>query len=368
MMEAMFPTSADGLAVLALTSRLGLRAETGQGSPLTPRDWARVQRVLDARGLRPADLLGRDARELGALLEAPTAGETLARLAARATTLTFELERLNARGLWALSIADAGYPQRLRDRLGDSAPTVLFGVGAQSLLRAGGVAVVGSRDADPAAIEFAERAGASIVRSGRPVVSGGARGIDAAAMRGAAEAGGTVVGILADSLDRVAREPAVRELIRDDRVTFVSPYGPSVPFSAGNAMGRNRLIYCMADAAVVVVTSEGRGGTWTGAIEALKAGWVPVYVQTGSGLPGGNSALVSRGGIVMTDGPDGAGNLGVDGTIPEASPESSSKGAKVAEQQRLFGDEPESLVPSRVAGRSRGNRTEAADRPHGRDA
>lgn len=361
MMDAMFTTSPDGLAVLALTSRLGLRGGADEPAPLAPRAWARVQRALDARGLRPADLLGRDARELGELLDAPSSGETIARLAARATTLSLELERLNTRGVWVLSVADEPYPHRLRDRLSDSAPTVLFGVGTQSLLQAGGVAMVGSRDADPTAIEFAERAGASVARSGRPVVSGGARGIDAAAMRGAAHAGGTVVGVLADSLERAAREPAVRELISDDRVVLLSPYGPAVPFSAGNAMGRNRLIYCMADAAVVVVTSEGSGGTWAGATEALKAGWVPVHVQIGEGMPSGNQALVSRGAIAMTGGPEGAGDLGSVGVIPEAVADTSAAGTRVAEQQMLFGGDAEPVAVKVVRKRSRAARPTIAE-------
>lgn len=344
MMEAMFATSADGLAVLALTSRLGLRGGADEPAPVTPRTWARVQRTLDAMGLRPADLLGRDARELGELLGAPSSGEAIARLAARATTLSLEIERLNTRGVWVLSIADEPYPHRLRDRLGDAAPTVLFGVGAQSLLQAGGVAIVGSRDADAAAIDFAEQAGAAVAHSGRPVVSGGARGIDAAAMRGAADAGGTVVGVLADNLERAAREPTVRGLARDDRLILLSPYGPAVPFSAGNAMGRNRLIYCMADAAVVVVTSEGSGGTWAGATEALKACWVPVHVQIGEGMPSGNGALAARGAIAMTDGPEAAGDLGRAPIVPEAAEEPASHGAKVAEQQTLFGGEPEPIA------------------------
>ena len=60
-------------------------------------------------------------------------------------------------------------------------------------------------------------------------------------------------------------------------------------------MGRNKLIYAFSDVAVVVSSAEGSGGTWTGAIEALKGGWVPVVVRSGPGVPPGNAALLARG-------------------------------------------------------------------------
>jgi DNA processing protein len=348
-MTVTHPLGADGLAILALTARSvgGRRATTSDNEPkpLPPKDWARVARALAAAGASPADLLGRDAADLGQLLGGATAAaEAIAQLAGRATTLAMEVERLAGRGVWLVSIADPAYPERLRDRLSDSAPPVLYGAGAVELLRAGGVAIVGSRDADADALAYAREAAAAVARSGRPVVSGGARGIDAAAMTGAAEAGGTVVGVLADSLERQARSTAVRALVADERLVLVSPYGADVPFSVGAAMGRNRLIYCLADAALVVSTSEGAGGTWAGATEALTAGWVPVHVRAGDGLSAGNAALIARGAIALEGGPSGAGELpehaayreSVDGGGAERT--MVAEPSKVAEQQTLFGE------------------------------
>ncbi len=45
------------------------------------------------------------------------------------------------------------------------------------------------------------------------------------------------------------------------------PYGPDARFTVGGAMGRNGLIYCMADLAVVASAAEGEGGTWAAATE-----------------------------------------------------------------------------------------------------
>lgn len=341
----------DGLAVLALTSRLAASPSATRDSdrlaPLGPKEWARVARALAAAGATPADLLGREPDELAALLgDAPRAAEVIGRLAARATSLALEVERLAGRGIWLVSIADDAYPARLRDRLGDSAPPILYGAGAVELLEAGGVAIVGARDADPAAVQYAAAAAAAVARSGRPVVSGGARGIDGAAMSGAAEAGGTVVGVVADSLERATRSPQVRALVADERLVLVSPYGADVPFSVGTAMGRNRLIYCLADAALIVSTAAGEGGTWAGATEALEAGWVPVYVRAGEGVPEGNGALIARGAIALQDGPERAAGLPGETTrYPEAGVGVSSEQPRVAEQQTLFGDSTEPAAP-----------------------
>jgi predicted Rossmann fold nucleotide-binding protein DprA/Smf involved in DNA uptake len=60
-------------------------------------------------------------------------------------------------------------------------------------------------------------------------------------------------------------------------------------------MGRNKLIYALSDVTVVISSADGSGGTWTGAIEALRGGWVPVLVRNEPGAPAGNRALIAQG-------------------------------------------------------------------------
>ncbi len=195
-----------------------------------------------------------------------------------------------------VTIADDAYPRRLVERLAADAPPVLFGSGDPSILDGGGIAIVGSRDADAVATEFTERLAGAAARGGTTVVSGGARGIDVTAMRAAADAGGKVVGVLSEGVERRLRESDTRSAVATGQVVVVSPYHPGAPFSAGAAMGRNKLIYSLADVAVVVSAAEGSGGTWTGAIEAIEGGWVPVLVRDGPAVPMGNAALIANGG------------------------------------------------------------------------
>jgi predicted Rossmann fold nucleotide-binding protein DprA/Smf involved in DNA uptake len=211
----------------------------------------------------------------------PDEAERIARLLEFSTQLSVELQFLFERGLWAVTRVDELYPARLRDTLKHQAPTVLFGAGDIRLLQRAGVAVVGSRNIDEAGAAFAREVGAKAVAAKRPVVSGGARGTDRIAMQAALEADGLAFGALADSLERTARQADVREFVGDGKLVLLTPYAPTAGFSVGAAMGRNKLIYGLAEFAVVVSSDHQTGGTWAGAVEALKANWCPVLVRDG---------------------------------------------------------------------------------------
>jgi predicted Rossmann fold nucleotide-binding protein DprA/Smf involved in DNA uptake len=66
-------------------------------------------------------------------------------------------------------------------------------------------------------------------------------------------------------------------------------------------MARNKLIYALSDVAVVVASAPGSGGTWTGAVEALEAGWVPVFVRRSDPMPDGNRQLIERGALPLDE-------------------------------------------------------------------
>ena len=83
----------------------------------------------------------------------------------------------------------------------------------------------------------------------------------------------------------------------EGRLVLISPYDPAAGFNVGHAMQRNKLIYALADAALVVTSDFEKGGTWAGAIEQLeRLHFVPVFVRNGAYAGKGNSALLNRGG------------------------------------------------------------------------
>ena len=119
-------------------------------------------------------------------------------------------------------------------------------------------------------------------------------------MLAALEAGGTVVGVLSNSLLQVTSSQRYRQHLMDGNAALVSPFYPEAGFNAGNAMARNKHIYCLADAAVVV-HSASTGGTWTGALEALTSQWVPVWVKPCADPDAGNAAIIRKGGLPLPD-------------------------------------------------------------------
>ena len=302
-MNAREHLSDDGQAMLLLCSSLALppaAAETDL-SPLKLSEWNQLERkIRESSWKHPAALHGRSADELAKTL-ALSGGEAerIARLLEFAGELSVELQNHFERGLWAVTRVDEHYPAHLRARLKHQAPTVLFGSGNIRLLQRAGVAVVGSRDIDEAGAAFARDIGAKAVAAKLPVVSGGARGTDRIAMQAALEAGGIAFGALADSLERAARQADVREFVSDGKLVLLTPYSPDAGFSVGAAMGRNKLIYGLAEFAVVVSSDYQTGGTWAGAVEALRAGWCPVLARDGDGVPSGNKELLKLGATAL---------------------------------------------------------------------
>ncbi len=77
-------------------------------------------------------------------------------------------------------------------------------------------------------------------------------------------------------------------------LVLISPFKPDAGFEVDNAMARNKYVYCLADAAVVVHSGT-MGGTWNGALEDLRHNWVPIWVKPTDDPETGNAALVARG-------------------------------------------------------------------------
>lgn len=294
------PLSPDAQAIVLLCSTLALPRE-GKPRPLAAKEWDSLAASIHASALRTPDALhGLEASDIaGSLGVSPETARRLEALLARGSQLAIELDRLSARGIWIVTRADEGYPPPFRNRLKATAPPVLFGAGNPSALGERSLAVVGSRDASEEGIAFATALGRSCVQNGLAVVSGAARGVDSAAMLAAADAGGTAIGIVAEALERVARRPEFRAHVADGELTLIAAQHPRAGFSVGGAMGRNRLIYCLAEAAVVVASGES-GGTRSGALENLKAGWVPLFVRDETDAPPGNRELLGAGGLPIT--------------------------------------------------------------------
>jgi predicted Rossmann fold nucleotide-binding protein DprA/Smf involved in DNA uptake len=282
------------LVALLLVQRL---ADVGP-PPLKTSEFGSVQ---DAVG-DLSQLLGQDGESVSKLTGLGIEmSERIAALLEGATSFAFALEEAEQGGLRVLSRVGEDYPSILLDRLGRMAPPILYCLGDPELTKTAGLGVVGSRDVSQEGAAVARRAAGVAVDHGLGLVSGGAKGVDRLAMGAALEAGGKVVGVLADSLTRTARDADVRRAIGEGSLCLVTPYKPTMGFTVSSAMGRNKLIYALSAATLVVACDAEKGGTWSGAVEALRQRISPVVVWTGAGAGDGNGLLVQRGAHALDD-------------------------------------------------------------------
>lgn len=175
-----------------------------------------------------------------------------------------------------VSPAEEGYPTGLQD-LEDPPPIYVIG----ALSPAPGVAVVGTRRCTRYGIDLAEAFGSVLSRSGWTTVSGLARGIDAAAHRGALAVGGHAVAVLGSGVDVCypAENRGIYDSIVETGGAILSEYGPGTPPARWRFPARNRLIASISSA-VVVVEAGRTGGALITARLAAEIGR-PVFVVPG---------------------------------------------------------------------------------------
>lgn len=290
--------SSNTQAILLLTAPLIAGTGNSSSSLLSHNEYRKLARRLHEMQLQPANLLVSDAIDLQSICQGVIEESRVRRLLERGFLLSQVVERWQARAIWVISRADASYPRRLKNRLREDAPALLYGCGPIEHLETGGLAVVGSRHVDDALIESTLVVGKLTARVGKTLISGGAKGVDQAAMRGALEAGGNAIGVLADSLEKTALRREYRKLLMEEHLVLISPYDPSAGFNVGHAMQRNKAIYGLADVSLVMSSDFNRGGTWAGATEQLQYfRSVPVYVRSTGEASEGLEALIRKGAI-----------------------------------------------------------------------
>lgn len=282
-------------ATLLLTSYFS-KTSRDSAKPLTNKEWGKFALWLMDKNLSPADLLGDGPKALlNGWSDTRISSERIVELLNRGHSLALAMDKWQRAGLWVVTRSDPEYPKRLKQRLKTDSPPVLFGCGNKALLNSGGLAVIGSRNANDADLTFTDQVGAKAASEGIAIVSGAARGVDETAMLGAMRQGGVVIGVMADSLLRAATSAKWRKGIMDGHVVLVSPFYPEAGFNAGNAMARNKYIYCLADSSLVIHSGK-KGGTISGAKENLKKAWVPLWVKPTSDSDAANVDLVGQGG------------------------------------------------------------------------
>lgn len=190
--------------------------------------------------------------------------------------------------IFIITMADALYPDRLRNIY--QPPLLLYGKGAMPLFdEEAAVAVVGTRSCTPYGIKCAEKLGYELTQQGGMVVSGMAKGVDGAAMRGALRFGGFTCGVLGGGVD-VVYPAENRRLYEDIAATGVllSEYPPGTEPKGSHFPVRNRIISGLSLGVLVVEAPEKSGALIT-ANTALEQG------RDVFAVPGPINADTSRG-------------------------------------------------------------------------
>lgn len=173
-----------------------------------------------------------------------------------------ELDRLAELNISLVPFNSSQYPAPLRS-IPDSPALLYFCGGLQGLERPA-VAIIGARTATEYGRRISAMLAADLVTAGMVVVSGGAYGIDAAAHRGALQAGGETIAVLGCGVDRVyprSHAGLFREII--DHGALVSEYPLGTPPEGFRFPARNRIISGLVKGVVVVEATEKSGSLIT---------------------------------------------------------------------------------------------------------
>ena len=286
--------SDNAMCAVLLCSYLGLDGDEGP-KPLSLGEWNGLLERLSEAGLEPGAVLGMKTAELENLGLPEEQRERILRLTARGGAVALVLSELAGKGVEAVTAFDAAYPKLVRQRLQKKTPPVLYYAGNIELANKVGIAVAGSRNVDEAGVEFTRRLAEKAALEKLLIYSGGARGVDIISESTALNAGGGVVSYLADSLLAKIKKKEVLNGILQGRLLLLSDVKPDAGFSAARAMNRNKYIYASSYGAFVVSADYNKGGTWNGAMEAMRNRWTRVMVWDHKEYEG-NQKLIAGGG------------------------------------------------------------------------
>lgn len=284
------------------------------------RAWLALQRALCFRPVLAAALLhehGDPERALRAIGMPP----------ARASEVDAALASLRRAHAVALPLTSPAYPARLA-RHADPAPLLLVQGDASALL-APGIAIIGSRAPTQHGLALAREFAAAFARAGLVVISGLARGIDAAAHAGALDAGGRTVAVQACGPDLVY--PAAHRALADRiarQGALATEFPPGTPPRPQHFPLRNRLISGLAEALLVIEARE-RSGTLVTTGHAAAQG-VDVFAlpgPLGAAACAGSNRLLRDGAHIALEPEDVLGVLRLGGLRLSALPESAAAAA-----------------------------------------
>ncbi len=285
---------------ILLCSYLGVN--NGNYKPYTALQWSELgNKIINSKIGEPAKLLNMDKESIiNSIKIREEEADRIVNLLSRGANIAFLLEDLSRKGISIVTRSDIEYPKKLKSTLKKYSPPILFYCGDLSLANKIGIGIVGSRNIDDEGIKFTQLLAKKAVEEKLVVFSGGAKGVDEISETTALNNQGYVVSILADSLSKKIMSKAIRDNILSGKQLLLTANNPDAPFSVANAMNRNKYIYALSNGTFVVASDYNKGGTWAGAVENIKKGWVNTFVWNNNKYIG-NTELIKKGGVGIED-------------------------------------------------------------------
>lgn len=196
-------------------------------------------------------------------------------------------------GIYAVCYGTPDFPKSLVSDQRPVAP-IIFCRGNKNLLYRDGIGMCGSRHVSERGLDAASRCGVLATEKDMTVVSGYAAGVDTATHLAALRSGGSTVVVLAEGIDHFRIKRAFAAEFDWNRILVVSQFPPSHPWRAHAAMARNKIIFGLPRALLVVEAGE-KGGTLAAGEGALKLGRAVIAVEFGNDTPPGNRILIDKG-------------------------------------------------------------------------
>jgi len=295
-MNDLSPSTQATLLLTSSFSKHTINVET----PLSVSEWGLFAAWLHENKMKPEDLLEKGYLEkLKQWSHEKISLNRLQNLLNRGAALALAIEKWQRVGLWVITRSDTEYPQNIKKKLKQLSPPILYGIGNKSLLNAQAIAVTGSRNAEKTELTYAYEIGKKIANDGLALVSGGAKGVDNSTMQGTLDNCGNGIVILAEDLLKNSLSAKYRNYLLQNKLVLISPYYPESIFSIAHAMERNKYIYTLSIASIIV-HSNSNGGTWTGANEVIKNKWTPLWVKEPEDPNSPNQLLIDQGANILT--------------------------------------------------------------------
>jgi DNA processing protein len=303
----------------SMTVSVRLNIESSSDAEIETACWLAISRVPHIGPARIERLLAR----FGSLMSAWSASEEELRATLEPRPLAElqtarsrvdpvgELDRLARLGIGAVHPGHSAYPKLLAEISGR--PSILYVRGELLPADDASVAIVGTRRATPYGRQSAERIAGELAQAGVTIISGLARGVDAAAHRAALSSGGRTIAVLGSGPDVIyppEHRGLAEQILRSGAV--ISEFAPGTKPDAQNFPARNRIISGIS-LGTVVIEAPLRSGALITATFAADQGR-DVFVIPGSIFAQsseGTNALLRDGARIARNGADLLEDLGL---------------------------------------------------------